>query len=86
MVWFLAEMGMVERRTLRTKPERNLILVNAVQPFSHVDVSGKLRIWDTVNKDHILKYEYQPFAGPIKDVSWSPDSKRIAICGEGRQT
>jgi WD40 repeat protein len=48
------------------------------------DVNGYLKIWDTTNKEHLVKYEYQPFAGLIKDISWSPDSKRIAICGQGR--
>nr|KAF6389455.1 WD repeat domain 1 [Myotis myotis] len=48
------------------------------------DVSGKLRIWDTTQKEHLLKYEYQPFAGKIKDIAWTEDSKRIAVVGEGR--
>lgn len=42
-------------------------------------------MWDTVNKEHILKAEYQPFGGPIKDVAWSPDSQRIVVVGEGRE-
>ncbi len=50
-----------------------------------VDASGKVRIWDTTQKEHILKYEYQPISGVIKDIVWSPDSKRIAVCGEGRE-
>nr|XP_033805058.1 WD repeat-containing protein 1 [Geotrypetes seraphini] len=50
------------------------------------DVSGKLRIWDTTQKEHLLKYEYQPFAGKIKDIAWTEDSKRIAAVGEGRET
>lgn len=49
------------------------------------DISGKLRIWDTTQKEHILKYEYQPFAGKIKDIAWTEDSKRIAVVGEGRE-
>lgn len=49
------------------------------------DSSGKIRIWDTTQKEHILKYEYQPLSGKIKDIAWSPDSKRIAVCGEGRE-
>ncbi|XP_053560114.1 WD repeat-containing protein 1 [Bombina bombina] len=49
------------------------------------DVSGKLRIWDTTQKEHLLKYEYQPFAGRIKDIAWTEDSKRIAVVGEGRE-
>ncbi|XP_066488091.1 WD repeat-containing protein 1 [Tiliqua scincoides] len=49
------------------------------------DVSGKLRIWDTTQKEHLLKYEYQPFAGRIKDIAWTEDSKRLAAVGEGRE-
>ncbi|XP_005995864.1 WD repeat-containing protein 1 [Latimeria chalumnae] len=49
------------------------------------DLSGKIRIWDTTQKEHMLKYEYQPFAGKIKDIAWSVDSKRIAVVGEGRE-
>ncbi|KAF5901470.1 WD repeat-containing protein 1, partial [Clarias magur] len=49
------------------------------------DVSGKIRIWDTTQKEHLLKYEYQPFGGQIKDISWTEDSKRIAVVGEGRE-
>lgn len=50
------------------------------------DVSGKLRIWDTTQKEHLLKYEYQPFSGKIKDIAWTEDSKRICVVGEGRDT
>lgn len=49
------------------------------------DITGKVRIWDTVNKEHILKYEYQSMSGSIKDIAWTEDSKRIAVCGEGRE-
>ncbi len=49
------------------------------------DVSGKVRIWDTVNKEHILKFEAQPFAGPIRDLCWDSESKRIAVGGQGRE-
>ena len=49
------------------------------------DVSGKVRIWDTTQKEHILKNEFQPFAGVVKDVAWSADSQRIVAVGEGRE-
>ncbi|XP_053615774.1 actin-interacting protein 1 [Plodia interpunctella] len=49
------------------------------------DVSGKIRIWDTVNKEHILKNEFQPIGGPIKDIAWSADSQRMVVVGEGRE-
>lgn len=53
--------------------------------LSFSDVSGKVRIWDTINKEHILKYEYSALGGAIKDIAWTEDSKRIAVCGEGRE-
>ncbi|XP_029948209.1 WD repeat-containing protein 1 isoform X1 [Salarias fasciatus] len=49
------------------------------------DVSGKIRIWDTTQKEHLLKYEYTPFSGTIKDIVWTEDSRRIAVVGEGRE-
>ncbi|KAF8785130.1 Actin-interacting protein 1 like protein [Argiope bruennichi] len=53
--------------------------------IASADQSGKVRIWDTTQKEHILKNEYQPFAGIIKDLSWSPDNQRICVVGEGRE-
>lgn len=50
-----------------------------------LDQSGKVRIWDTVNKEHILKNEFQPISGPIKDIAWSADNQRMVIVGEGRE-
>nr|XP_057947549.1 WD repeat-containing protein 1 [Doryrhamphus excisus] len=49
------------------------------------DVSGKIRIWDTTQKEHLLKYEYTPISGTIKDISWTEDSKRMAVVGDGRE-
>ena len=45
--------------------------------IASADQSGKIRIWDTVNIEHILKNEYQPISGPIYDLSWSADSQVI---------
>lgn len=61
--------------------------VALTHPAQFADVSGKLRIWDTTQKEHLLKYvEYQPFAGKIKDIAWTEDSKRIGpMVGEGRE-
>lgn len=39
--------------------------------IASADKSGKVRIWDTVNQEHILKNEFQPISGPIKDLAWS---------------
>lgn len=49
------------------------------------DQSGKVRIWDTTQKEHILKNEFQPFAGLIKDLSWSNDNQRIVAVGRARK-
>lgn len=49
------------------------------------DAHGKVRIWDTVNAEHILKNEFQPFAGNVKDLDWSGDSQRIVVGGQGRE-
>lgn len=49
------------------------------------DQSGKVRIWDTVNREHILKNEFHPIGGPIKDIAWSPDNQRMVVVGEGRE-
>ncbi|XP_077459914.1 WD repeat-containing protein 1 [Stigmatopora argus] len=49
------------------------------------DASGKLRIWDTTQKEHLLKYEYHPISGKVKDIAWTEDSKRLAVVGDGRE-
>eukprot|EP00824_Muranothrix_gubernata_P008713 TRINITY_DN21217_c0_g1_i1.p1 TRINITY_DN21217_c0_g1~~TRINITY_DN21217_c0_g1_i1.p1 ORF type:complete len:597 (-),score=119.83 TRINITY_DN21217_c0_g1_i1:105-1895(-) len=49
------------------------------------DVTGKVRIWDTTNIEHILKAEFQLLSGPVLDLAWSPDSQRIVVVGEGRE-
>ncbi|CAG02004.1 unnamed protein product [Tetraodon nigroviridis] len=49
------------------------------------DASGKIRIWDTTQKEHLLKYEYQPISGTVKDIAWTEDSKRMAVAGDGRE-
>jgi len=48
------------------------------------DMSGKVRIWDAINRDHALKYEYQMIGGAVREISWSEDSQKLAVCGDGR--
>lgn len=50
------------------------------------DASGKVRIWDTVNQEHILLNEYPVLGSAIKDIAWDVESKRIAIGGDGRES
>ena len=52
--------------------------------IASADKSGKVRIWDTVNKEHILKNEFQPISGPIKDLAWSSDNQRYVISKENK--
>lgn len=33
----------------------------------------------------MLKYEYTPISGKVKDIAWTEDSKRIAVVGDGRE-
>lgn len=48
-------------------------------------MNGKIRVWDTTQKEHILKCEYQPISGKICDISWSSDNTKLAIGGQGRE-
>ncbi|CAL8084238.1 unnamed protein product [Calicophoron daubneyi] len=54
--------------------------------IASADKHGKVRIWDTVNKEHVLKNEYQPFSGPICDLAWSSDNQKIIVGGTGQAT
>ena len=49
------------------------------------DKEGKVRIWDTVNKEHILKAEHAAMAGLIKDIDWTMDNQKLIVVGEGRE-
>ncbi|XP_076468215.1 WD repeat-containing protein 1-A-like [Babylonia areolata] len=51
--------------------------------IASADMSGKIMIWDTVNPEHILKYEYEVLGGEVRDISWDCDGKKIAVCGAG---
>lgn len=58
---------------------------NHIIILTFLDASGKIRIWDTTQKEHLLKYEYQPISGTVKDIAWTEDSKRMAVAGDGRE-
>jgi WD40 repeat protein len=49
------------------------------------DSTGVIRIWDTTQAEHLLKIELRPLSGPISDISWSDDSKRIIAVGDGKE-
>lgn len=47
------------------------------------DTAGKLRVWSVDNPEHLTKLEYPAFNGPIRDVDWGDDCKKIVVVGEG---
>lgn len=49
------------------------------------DESGKVRIWDTVNAEHLLANEYQVLSGRVFDICWSSDNDRLIVVGDGRE-
>jgi len=70
----------------RQRNVRNVAKTIILCPLKKIiDASGKIRIWDTTQKEHILKYEYTPISGKVKDIAWTEDSKRMAVVGEGRE-
>jgi hypothetical protein len=46
------------------------------------DVRGCLRVWALDHEEHLCKYESPLLTGPIRDLDWDGESKRIALCGE----
>lgn len=53
--------------------------------IASADTTGKVRIWDTINAEHVLAHEYQPISGEVRDLSWSPDSERMVVVGAGQK-
>lgn len=46
------------------------------------DQRGCLRVWALDHDEHLCKYESPMLTGPIRDLEWDGESKRIALCGE----
>ena len=44
------------------------------------DAKGQLKIW-TSKGENLLKYDYKLLVGAVRSICWSPDSKRVAVCG-----
>lgn len=59
--------------------------MKVISYVSVLDGHGKVRIWGADNKEHILKNEFQPFSGCIKDLAWTSDNQRIIVGGEGKE-
>jgi WD40 repeat protein len=49
------------------------------------DASGKVRVWDCVGEDMVTKGEFHIISGPIKDLAWDGESKRIIAVGDGKE-
>lgn len=49
------------------------------------DASGKVRIWDTTQAEHVLKNEFHVLGGPVRDLAWTSDNQRLIIAGDGRE-
>jgi len=51
------------------------------------DVRGGLKIWSYDNEEHLCKLDLKgALTGPIRDISWDGDNKRICIVGEAAST
>ncbi|GMH67137.1 hypothetical protein TrST_g14097 [Triparma strigata] len=47
------------------------------------DETGKLRVWASNTEDKKSKLEIQVLGGPVADLSWDGESKKIVVCGDG---
>jgi len=47
------------------------------------DVAGKVRVWAWDNPEHPTKLETQVFAGPVLDLDWDVEAKKVCAVGEG---
>ena len=43
------------------------------------DARGKLRVWSYDNQEHLCKLDLTALSGPIRDISWDMDSKRVSL-------
>ena len=50
------------------------------------DARGRLRVWAYDHEQHLPRLDVQLLAGPIRDVSWDADGRRIAATGDGMQS
>ncbi|KAJ1955573.1 WD40 repeat-like protein [Dispira parvispora] len=48
------------------------------------DAQGTVRIWDATQDEHLLKKEVPVVSGPVHDIAWDAESKRIMAVGEGK--
>ena len=46
------------------------------------DAHGHYKIWALDHPDHLTKYESTSLTGPIRDLDWDGESKRVCLVGE----
>lgn len=46
------------------------------------DQKGALKVWALDHEEHRAKYATQGLSGPVRDIQWDADNKRVAFCGE----
>jgi hypothetical protein len=42
-------------------------------------------VWDCVGEEMVTKGEFHIISGPIKDLAWDGESKRIIAVGDGKE-
>jgi WD40 repeat protein len=65
----------------------NMVTAVSMSPsgyyVAHGDEKGTLKVWAYDTTEHLTKYEGPvTLTGPIRDIDWDGESKRIAIAGE----
>lgn len=50
------------------------------------DARGRLRVWAYDHEEHLPRLDVQLLAGPIRDISWDAEGRRIAATGDGMQS
>lgn len=49
------------------------------------DARGRLRVWAYDHEEHLPRLDVQLLAGPVRDVCWDSEGKRIVATGDGHQ-
>lgn len=50
------------------------------------DIRGNIRVWSFDNESHLCKLNLFVLSGPIRDISWDLDSKRLVVVGQGSKS
>lgn len=92
-VRYLDDSGIVVQFTGHGTANVTVVKFSPIKGSQYVcsgDESGKVIVWgwtydtDTHAVETIVKSEFQVLAGPITDVSWDFEGRRLCVVGEGR--